>query len=109
MRSRKNHIAVLLFILTIINIVIFFYRDRFNFHKYGTYPSLYSSDTTKWNKFIHDYPEHELVEAKGIVDSLQMTNQPTSVKVLKIGIFLYNRFKKQLGKSSNQLPSSSPL
>jgi hypothetical protein len=109
MGSRKNHIAVVFVILSIINLIIFFYRDRFNFHKYGTYSSLYSSDTTKWEKFIHDYPQQELIEAKRIVDSLQLSNQQTSVTVLKIGTFLYNRFKKQLGKSSDQLASASPL
>jgi len=109
MRSRKNYIAVVFIILSIINLAIFVYRDRFNFHKYGTYSSLYSSDTTKWKNFIHDYPEQELVEAKRIVDSLHISNQPTPVKVQEIGKFLYNAFKKQLGGSSTQLISESPL
>ena len=109
MRSRKNYIAVLFFILSIINFVIFFYRDRFTYHKYATYPSLYSSDTTSWKKFIDDYPKLDLIEAKGIVDSLHIDEQPTPFKVLEIGKFLYNRFKKQLGRSSSQLVSASPL
>lgn len=109
MRFRKNHIAVLFSFLSIINLVIFFYRDRFIYHKYSTYSSLYSSDTTRWRKFIDDYPKQELVEAQIILDSLHIDDQPTSVKVLEIGKFLYNKFKKQLGESSNQLVSASPL
>jgi hypothetical protein len=109
MRSRRNYIAVLFSILSITNLVIFFYRDRFNYHKYATYSSLYSPDTTKWRKFIDDYPRQELVEAKIILDSLHIDDQPTSFKVLEIGKFLHNRFNKQLGKSSNQLVSASPL
>jgi hypothetical protein len=108
MRSPKNHIAVLI-ILSIINVIIFFYRDKFTYHKYATYASLYSSDTLKWKKFINDYPEQELHEAKGIVDRLHISNQPTSIKVQEIGKFLYNAFQKQLGKSSTQLVSASPL
>src|SRR5262245_50285323 len=109
MRSRKNHIAVVFVILSIINLAIFFYRDRFNFHKYGTYSSLYSSDTMKWKKFIDDYPKQELDEAKKIVDSLHISSQSTPIKVQEIGRFLYNAFKKQLGKSSTQLVTASPL
>ena len=108
MTSLKNHIAVL-FILSIINLIIFFYRDKFTYHKYATYSSLYSSDTLRWKKFIDDYPQQELREAKGIVDSLHISNQPTSIKVQEIGKFLYNAFKKQLGQSSTQLVPASPL
>lgn len=108
MTSLKNHIAVL-FILSVINLIIFFYRDKFTYHKYATYSSLYSSDTLQWKKFIDDYPQRELREAKGIVDSLHISNQPTSIKVQEIGKFLYNAFKKQLGQSSTQLVPASPL
>jgi hypothetical protein len=108
MTSLKNHIAVL-FILSIINLIIFVYRDKFTYHKYATYSSLYSSDTLRWKKIIDDYPRQELREAKGIIDSLHINNQSTSIKVQEIGKFLYNAFKKQLGKSSNQLIAASPL
>ena len=109
MKSRKNHIVVLFSILSIINIVIFFYRDKFSFHKYATYSTLYSADTIKWKKIINDYPKQELVEAKAILDSLQINHRPTPVKVVEIGRFLYNHFHKQLGHSSDQLVSASPL
>jgi len=108
MSSRKSHIAVL-FILSLINLIIFFYRDKFTYHKSATYASLYSSDTLKWRKFISDYPEQELHEAKDIVDRLHINNQPTSRKVQEIGKFLYNSFKNQLGESSTELASASPL
>jgi hypothetical protein len=109
MRARKNHIAVVFSILSTINVVIFLCRDRFNFHKHGTYSSLYSPDTTKWKKFIFDYPQYELLDAKKIADSLHFSGQPTSAKVLEIGKFLYKRFNKQLGKSSDKLVSATPL
>jgi hypothetical protein len=109
MSARKNHIVVLFFILCIINVIIFFYRDRFTYHNYSTYASLYSSNTLRWKKFVDDYPKEELRQAKGIIDSLHISNQPTSIKVQEIGKFLYNAFNKQLGKSSTQLVSISPL
>src|SRR5262245_20699923 len=109
MRSRKNHIAVLLLILSLVNLIIFFYRDRFTYHKYATYASLYSSDTIRWKKFIDDNPKQELSEAKVILDSLHINKQSTSIKIQEIGKFLYNAFKNQLGKSSTQLVSASPL
>ena len=109
MKFGKNYITILFCLLSVINIAIFFYRDKFAFHKYGTISSLYSADTAKWKKFIGDYPKQELDEAKTILDSLHLERQSTASKILNIGKLLYSRFYRQAGQPSTQLLTASPL
>ncbi|HET9826580.1 MAG TPA: transglutaminase domain-containing protein [Chitinophagaceae bacterium] len=109
MKHAKNHIAILFLVFSFINLVIYIYRDKFSYHKYGTYSSLYSADTTKWKKFVDDYPKRELAEARAILDSVHINYQATPDKVLQIGKLLYNLFHRQLGHSSEQLTTASPL
>src|SRR5947207_744251 len=109
MKFGKNYITILFCLLSVINIAIFFYRDKFAFHKYGTISSLYSADTAKWKKFIGDYPKQELDEAKTILDSLHLERQSTASKILNIGKLLYSRFYRQAGQPSTQLENASPL
>lgn len=109
MKPGKNYSALLFLILSITNAVIFVYRDRFAYHTYATYSSLYSSDTAKWKKFVEDYPKSELTEANVTLERLHLRDQPTSDKVEQIGRLLYDRFHKQLGFPSAQLAKASPL
>ncbi|HEV8287092.1 MAG TPA: transglutaminase domain-containing protein [Chitinophagaceae bacterium] len=109
MKTARNYIIVLFCLTTFINLLIFFYRERFAYHKYGTYSSLYSSDVSKWKKFIYDYPKQELIEANTILDSLNIKDQSTAFKILEIGKLLYNHFHDQIGQPSAQLLTISPL
>jgi hypothetical protein len=110
MKVGKNSATILFSAITIINLAIFFYRDKFTYHKYATRSSLYSTDTLRWKKFIDDYSKQELIEAKIILDSLlDIENKSTSSKILEIGKLLYQRFHKQLGKPSHLVSAATPL
>ena len=109
MKFAKKHITFFFGLVSAINLLIFFFRDKFAFHKYGTYSSLYSANTGKWKGLPLDYPRSELTEARGILESFKVDDPATSGKVLKIGRLLYTRFHKQLGNSSPLLANASPL
>src|ERR1700745_3523942 len=109
MKLGKNYITILFCLLFAINLAIFFYRDKFAYHKFATYSSLYSPDTAKWKKMIEDYPGQELIEAKIILDSLGIAGHPAIFKVQEIGKLLYTCFHNQAGHSSAQLSAASPL
>lgn len=110
MKVGRNRATILFSAITIINLAIFFCRDKFTYHKYATRSSLYSTDTLRWKKFIDDYSKQELIEAKIILDSLlDIENKSTSSKILEIGKLLYERFHKQLGKPSPLVSAATPL
>ena len=109
MKLVENHIVILFSLFSVINLAIFFYRDKFVYHKYATASSLYSSDTGKWEKFVQDYDKQELAEAKSILDSLKIGEASTPLKILAIGRMLYQHFHKQAGQPSAQLLTASPL
>src|SRR4030095_1458671 len=110
MKIGKNSATILFSVITIVNLVIFFYRDKSAYHKYATQSSLYSTDTLKWKRLIYDYPKQELIEAKIILDSLvDLKNKSTSSKILEIGKLLYEHFHKQKGKPSPFVATATPL
>lgn len=110
MKNKRKYILVSFLVLTVINLAILFYRDKFAYHKIGTYSSLYSSDTFKWKQFVFDYPADELESAKNILDSsINIKGKTTANQVLEIGRMMYDRFNKQSGRPSAALFSLSPL
>ena len=110
MKVGKNNATILFSVITIVNLAIFFYRDKSTYHKYATRSSLYSADTLKWKKLIYDYPKQELNEAKLVLDSLvDLENKSTSSKILEIGKLLYERFHKQQGRPSSTVARATPL
>jgi len=110
MKVWRNKITILFFLVSVINLIIFFYRDKFIYHKYATRSSLYSEDTLKWKKLVYDYSNQELIEGKKILDGLlNLNNKPTSSKVLEIGKLLYRRFHKQIGIPSASLSAGTIL
>jgi len=106
----RNATTILFSAVTIINVVIFFYRDKFIYHKYATQSSLYSPDTLQWKKIVYNYPRQELDEAIIVLDSLaDLKNKSTISKVLEIGQLLYKRFYRQRGIPSSELSRATPL
>lgn len=106
--------AIILLLLTVLNLVFFIFRDSFQYQPYSGYKDLYGSCgkacENKWKKYREDYPAAELVEARRITDSV-LAGKPTDEysKALAIGRFLYERFYRQLGTPDAGLLSSTPL
>ena len=83
----KQLLLALFCILTITNIAIYFFRDRFTYFPYSSYSSLYGTCNEpcidNWKQFIDDYPTGDLPEVKKIADSiLQPAPNHTIDKVL---------------------------
>jgi len=108
--KQRHYIAFLFLLITLVNVALFLYRDKFTWHKYATHSSLYSNDTAKWRTLVEDYPQDELPKAKNILDSaIDLSNLPPDSAILRIGQFLYNRFHTQIGTPSARLLTASPL
>lgn len=110
--QRKPLLLIFLF-LTLINIIVFFFRSHFQYQPYTNYASLYApcyeNCERKWKEYIYDFPPRELEEAKKITDSLVVPSSGSFQKVLKIGSFLYERFSGKLGTPSADLLASTPM
>jgi hypothetical protein len=110
----KRKTAIIIFLLlTGINLVIYVFRDHFQYQPYSSYEKLYAEcdqdcyDT--WKQFADDYPKEELAKAKQISDSVTANDYTSSAKVLSLSKFLYDRFKGQLGTPGASLLSASPF
>jgi hypothetical protein len=111
--QRRKIILIIFVLLTVINIIIFIFRDAFMYQPYASRNELYRPCDEKciaqWNQFVGDYPAEELKEAKRITDSLIRGSTSTTMSIMNIGSYLHNRFKAQLGMPSQALMNSSPL
>ncbi len=58
---------------------------------------------------INDYPPEEFTEVKKIMDSVLKDSLSGFDRVLQTGSFLYEKFHRQLGTPSAELPPLSPL
>ena len=110
----KKKVTVIFIFLTIINIVIFVYRDHFMYRPFSGYEELYECTDgdcmEKWSLFKNDYPVEEYNLARHISDSV-IGKDPISTqeKILKIGSFVHNRFKNQMGKPGKELLTATPM
>ena len=110
----KKKVTIIFLLLTIINIVIFVFRDHFMYRPFSGYKELYECTDAdcleKWNLFKNDYPVDELNQAKKISDSvIGKKSISTEEKILKIGSFVHNRFKNQMGKPNQEVLTASPM
>lgn len=110
----KKKQTIILVILTVVNIVIFVFRDHFIYKPYSNYKDLYVCTEPicleKWSLFRNDYPVDELKKAKHISDSVIGKNSiSTQEKISKIGSFVHNRFKNQVGKPNQEVLTASPM
>lgn len=110
---RRKFLLIAFIILTIVNAVIFLFRDHFAYQPYADYSALYKAcdeDCIKtWKQAADDEPPGELTEAKKITDSVTNEKFPTIDKIFSLGKFLHNRFSKQLGKPAEFLSQSSAV
>src|SRR5688500_14291464 len=110
----KKKVTIIFLFLTIINIVIFVFRDHFMYRPFSGYKELYECTDAdcleKWSQYKDDYPIEELKKAKHISDSvIGNSSLNTEEKIWKIGSFVHNRFKNQMGKPNQEVLSASPM
>jgi hypothetical protein len=113
--NRLKFALILLLLLSIINVLIFIYRDHFQYLPYHSYQSLYSECNEdckeKWNKGTRTFSKDELNEANQILSANTdiKSKKQTLEKVQLIASFVYNKFHKQYGIPSDSTLSLSPL
>jgi hypothetical protein len=111
--QRKRSIKIIFLLLTVVNLVIFYFRDHFQYQPYKSEKDLYASCDAdcenKWKKFVSDFPEEELEQGKKISDSvLSPSSANTKEKLLRLSGFLFLKFRNQLGEPTEELLVSSP-
>lgn len=104
----------LLAVFTIINLVIVYFRDAFQYQPYTSYAALYQPGTAayseKWTQVPKNIPKEELAEASHILHTHTDIARKTTTqeKVLAIGSFLRQNFAAQYGTpAQNTLGLSS--
>jgi len=106
-------IHILLSFLTATNLLIYIFRDQFQFMPYATKSGLYGvcgqECINTWQTFRDDYLISELAEAKHISDSVIGNETATPKKILAIGRFIYQKFYRQAGKPTSNLDQASPF
>lgn len=111
---RKKKLWLILFlVLTGVNLLVFFFRDHFQYRPQAIYRSLYQTCdpacAEKWSRMVDDYPASEYDEAKKIMDSVLNDSLSGFDRVLFTASFLYEKFHRQLGTPSAELAALSPL
>ncbi len=110
---RSKLLLYLLLLLTLLNVVVFIYRDSFAYRSFAGRTDLYAPCTTpceeKWGAFVRDYPDEELAEARRISDSIVDGAKEPAKKLLLLAHFLYEQFHAQEGQPSVSLLQASPL
>jgi hypothetical protein len=109
---KKTVIAFL--ILSVLNVVIFYFREAFAYVPVATHETLYENHTdknlNKWIRFSEDYPAEEETEAKQISSNWFDEKDVTTLdSVLKIANKIHNNFNKQTDRPSLFLELQSPL
>jgi len=104
----------LLFIsVTLLNGIIFLFRDYFSYHPYSTKEELYApcdeNCREKWNDFLLPYSNEAIAEAKAILNPLRIDTTSTIGKLKLIGTHLRNKFGKQGGYPSDTIHRADPL
>lgn len=112
MKQRKT--LLFFIILTLINGIILYYRDSFQYIPQASYKTLYqecnSNCQNKWRAFIKPYPEGELQEAKQISGAWINAEAPTTLaKVQRISNVIHKMFKDRNGVPSQSFLNLSPL
>jgi hypothetical protein len=114
-RSRLKFALILLLVLSIINILIFIYRDHFHYLPYRSYESLYAECNEnckeKWAEGTQIFSKAELNEANQILLAhTDIKNKKQSLeKVQLIASFVYNKFHEQYGRPADSILSWTPL
>ena len=113
MMNRK-FIWIAFVFLSIINAVIYLNRDHFKYQSYPAIGKLYEpcdeACIKKWKQFKDDYPLEELESASKIMDTvLNGSDSSVKNKVIRIGHFLFRKFKEQQGTPTAELLAKSPF
>lgn len=101
-------------LLTILNGLVFLFREKFEYVRYSTYRDLYAPCGTdcreKWDDFLLPYSSEMQAEAKRLLQALRLdTLSNTLAKATAISHHLYSRFHRQAGYPQDVIHRADPL
>ncbi len=104
---------ILFLLLTVINALLFVFKDRLQYLKYSTYNELYApcneSCKEKWGAFMRPYNQASLNEARRLLQPLGLDTASSLSKIIGIGHHLYTKFNAQAGYPKGALHYAAPL
>lgn len=104
---------LLLLVLTIANVVVFVFRDYFQYYPYKSYQQLYkncdSRCTKKWSGYTKIYTASERTAAKSLTDPIIGKRKNTLEKVQALSGHLYTLFGSRIGRPSTTLERQPAL
>lgn len=105
---------VLLFlVLTAANVLVYIFRDAFQYVPYATYSDLYAPCDSpacreKWNDFLLPYSPASLTEAARLLPPAADTGSTLS-RIRHIGTHLYAKFHRQAGFPQDVIHRADPV
>lgn len=98
---------------TVINVIIFFYRDYFQYTAYSTYADLYGECgqdcRSKWDDFLTPYPATAIAGARKLLNPLPLQPDSAQRNLKQIVQHLYQRFHRQAGDPNNNIVLADPV
>ena len=112
MRSSRTLAGAGLAVTSLLNLFIFFSRDRFEYRSYQPPGTLYrtcdAACSSSWRRYVYDYPAGEIEKAR---NALAIPADPaggTEQQIRQLGDSLLRRFSDQRGVPTTRLMSLSP-
>lgn len=100
-------------VITLINGIIFYYRDHFQYVAYSTYADLYGECNQdcreKWGRYLSPYPATSAREARTLLEALPFKPDSTLYNLKEIGRFFYSKFHNQKGVPQPVFHSPDPV
>ena len=105
--------TLLFLFLTIINGIIFYFRDNFQYIQYSTYDQLYKSCDEncrqKWDDYLLPYTEASMQDARQLLKPLHLDSNSALTTLKFIGHHFYEKFHQQHGYPSDMIHTSDPV
>lgn len=111
MQVSRPRILLFFFLLTIVNGLIFLFRDHFQYIPYRSVEKIYAPrpNTGKWALFRDDYPAAELARARTITSPIVEGAHTTADRAVRIAAFVYRSYQPQMGTPAAELLPLSPM
>ncbi|NTS42122.1 transglutaminase domain-containing protein [Flavisolibacter sp. BT320] len=109
----NKKLVYIFLIVSVLNLVVFVFRDFFQYVPYTTYDYLYDrcdeGCKQSWEGQGARFSQSELAAGRKILDSVILKYDPPATKASAIASFLYRSFNSQIGSPSAFIQTAQPL
>lgn len=103
----------LFLLVSILNVVVFLFRDAFQYIPFASYADLYGrcekGCIETWKGQAARYTKSDYEAGRRILDTVLPQTAPTTAKAAAIASFLYNNFHRQIGFPNAYMQTAQPL